>query len=830
MTPDGPVFERNLEQLLTRCYVPVRARPRFESDLLADFLAEFERSNARWARRRHALTRPSFGWVGAAVAAAAALMVWLLLVPPDDDGSGAPAPLARVEHRFTAEGDFAPADGAERFDATWPEFYELKTGEAARGAIELAQAGSVQLEPDSHLVASVGDTHDADLLAGSASFAKSDAVPDWFLAADGARIRFERGELALHLDGALEVFLASGRAVLLTDGGPVVLPLGSTTVVDGGVAASALLALEEPTPARRAELPVEAVEAPEPPTVVDAPVERRLRGRVVDPDGAPVPAFRVHLLVVQDYSNVTDPVSRHFETSDGFWVWEDPPAGLHELFIEAPGYSVWRARQPVDTAPEFVEVADARLDRGLAITGTVYDRETGRPVEGAAVVCEADLPLSVIPLDPAELEALNLTGVVHTDADGVFRLPNVSRGKQILRASAAGFGPRWSRVLEVTPSEPAPEVTFELEPGASVSGHVYASDGSPWAGAHLVSTTVDMGGRQERMSYNFGVTDEEGRYEIADLPRSMMVVVLLGEEYEGGFPPQVQPVNLTSVESATVDFGSAVSGTRLFGRLLDPDGSPLARVPLSILHEGVDPRGGSEGWVGGASDGEGRYSFDQVLPGVNQFCVTSDLGESVTVVDAVDVPDWFEFEHDVRLGRKRIHGQVTDAAGEPVFYAAVIAEKLGEDGAPTRFAAKAMTNLDGSYSIRYLKPGVYRVTIYPTSSEAPKAVPRVEVEDADEELRVDVALESGAVLELTVVDVAGRPVAEALVATVDPRTGEAYEQPYLSSTDADGRLQLLPGAPGPLIIEVSKPGFSPTRSEWNLRVGTQKGRVVLSEL
>jgi len=829
--PNGPVFERNLELLLTRCYVPVRARPRFESELLADFLAEFERSDARWAQRRRALTRPSFGWVGAAVAAAAALMIWILLVPQGDDDPAAPGPVARGEHRFSADRDFERAGGVERFE-TWPAFYELKTDAAARGAIELAPSGSVQLEPDSHLLASLGDTRDARLLAGSAAFAKSDDVPDWFLEAGGARLRFERGELALHLpahaNAELEVFLASGRAVLLTDDGPVVLPLGSTTIVNGAIVASALVALENPAPTRRAELP--AVETPVAVPEIEARAGRRLRGRVVDPAGHPVAAFRVHLLLVQDYSNVTDPASRHFEAADGFWVWEDAPEGVHDLFIEAPGFAVWHASQAVDTRPEFVEVEDARLDRGLSLTGTVTDRGTGRPIEGAVVVCEADLPLSVIPLDPAELEGLDLTGAVHTDADGVFRLAHVSRGKQILRASAAGYGPRWSSVLEVPAAEPDQQVRFELEPGASVSGHVYSSDGAPWSGAQLVATTVDMTGRQERMSYNFGVTDEQGHYAISDLPMTMMVVVLLGDEYTGGFPPQVQPVNLTARAEATIDFGSAVTGTRLFGRLLDPAGAPLARVPLSILHEGSDPRGGSEGWVGGASDGEGNYSFNQVLPGVNQFCVTSDLGESVTVVDSVDVPDWLEFEHDVQLGKNRIHGRVTDAAEGAVFYAAVIAEKLGEDGEPTRFVAKAMTNLDGSYSIRYLKPGSYRVTIYPTTDQAPKVIEPVEIRAGAEDVRADIQLDTGAVLELTVVDTAGRGVPEAHVALVDPKTGQAHEQPYFSTTDADGKLRLLPGTPGPMIIEVRKPGFSSTRSEWNLSVGTQKGSVVLSEL
>ncbi len=306
-----------------------------------------------------------------------------------------------------------------------------------------------------------------------------------------------------------------------------------------------------------------------------------------------------------------------------------------------------RAAWPAGFAPGGEGERDsAAAERRSTITGRVVDGVTGSPIPGAVLVAgsarggDGDAPL------------LELT----TGEDGRFAL-DPPAGTTTLTVSADGFA-TLHRFLAFTPG--TQELTLALDGAVRLRGTVVDRRGAPIAGASLVATDEESGGRLESKVAHSAA---DGAFEIADAPPGRLVVrahhaTHAGAELEiGGLGPGRERDGISLV---LPDAGVVA------GRVVDSTGGAVAGAVVRRVGGGSRSE---DRTVEAVTDAAGRYRLDAIPPGRQTLVAT---GEAGTGGVEVEIPEGGEAVVDIRVESTwTARGRVTDAAGAPVVGARV---------------------------------------------------------------------------------------------------------------------------------------------------------------
>lgn len=217
-------------------------------------------------------------------------------------------------------------------------------------------------------------------------------------------------------------------------------------------------------------------------------------GRVVDPDGRPIPGATVGVssLTSEAYIEATTGADGRFK------IGPVPPAVTFRriLYADAAGFGRQYRMGPPILPAATTEVGDIHMTLGRAYTGRVLD-DKRQPIPGARVVCEVNMRMgrSRGVVGPR----LELT----TDVDGMYLLPPLPTGPAYLHFLATGRQ-QWGEFLDVEPGPPGTFRTQHLEPGVTYSGRVVDEDGKPVEGAVV--------GRFQLPYNQPPPTDAEGRF------------------------------------------------------------------------------------------------------------------------------------------------------------------------------------------------------------------------------------------------------------------------------------------------------------------------------
>ena len=153
--------------------------------------------------------------------------------------------------------------------------------------------------------------------------------------------------------------------------------------------------------------------------------------------------------------------------------------------------------------------------------GKVVDQK-GKPIAGAAV----EWGHFRRPLKYRE--------VFRTDKDGRYRVETTRVGKDFrLGVSAEGFAPHWrDRLIPARADSPLSQIDFELRASSiTLRGHVVDKTGKPVVGVKVFAESPSWGFYSSFSrpmpqfpfpGEPFGVTDEDGKFEIPDLPATRM--------------------------------------------------------------------------------------------------------------------------------------------------------------------------------------------------------------------------------------------------------------------------------------------------------------------
>lgn len=438
-------------------------------------------------------------------------------------------------------------------------------------------------------------------------------------------------------------------------------------------------------------------------------------------------------------------------------------AEMEMLSVQASGYIpaelILRGTDP--TVPLIVE-----LERGLTITGRVLSPD-GQPVEDASV----------------HLVSAGLPGAFGTsDPQGRFSLGELGEGTYSLYVSHDEYpGVEYGEV-EVERDRPLDEIEIRFLKAAFISGRVTDNEGVPIR-ARVSIQYLDgevgtvVGGQTWsgpiHVSFGSGAgpTDEDGSYTTTPLlPGRYEISAAEPSHYDA--EPQV--VELAEGERRLgVDFSLKKKEGVLAGRIVDPDGRPVAGAQLRL-----DVAGSLYVYVSTKEDG--TFIHEGVAPGRIKVKVEAQGYPGKEIKVAAPARDIV-----IELDRGgTIAGRVVNRlTGEPI-------EKFTLDLVSVSLDHLPVHDLNGRFKIPAISRGTHwlRVT---ADGYAPVEIEDIWVEDDAETEEIVVELvESATVVFRVTASADGSPVAGAEVSS-----GVLFSQGD-SRTGADGSCRVGGVGPG----------------------------------
>lgn len=415
-----------------------------------------------------------------------------------------------------------------------------------------------------------------------------------------------------------------------------------------------------------------------------------------------------------------------------------------------------------------------------------------------------------------------------SDPAGLLRFADLATGRNRLVVDL-----RASQELDIEPGA-VHTSTVTLPAATEVRGFVRGVDGRPLVGAALVFDDNDWGGWTPELEVAVR-SAADGSFVLRDVEDGRDV----GARAPGCLPsPLVTIAGLPVVDGARrIDFSLEPGAGRLTGRVLAPDGRPLAgaRVVAGPRngHHVTGPHGGhaiAPPPLAARSDEAGRFELEDALPLGPQpvHCMARGFGQwsgSVTIVGGTT-------EFEIRLEPSaRIEGRVVDVEGIPVAGVRVLqsVEHLGgwylEESFPPPLD---VTDAEGWFVLEWVAPGTRELNAFSYERyQLGRARAVVECR-AGETIRCELRLELGLTIAGRVVDERGAPLAGWYVGS-RPSDFRAQWYPRHSSTGADGSFRLVNLGEGTHDLEVRALGglSAPRLQVKAVATGTQELELVV---
>jgi protocatechuate 3,4-dioxygenase beta subunit len=416
----------------------------------------------------------------------------------------------------------------------------------------------------------------------------------------------------------------------------------------------------------------------------------------------------------------------------------------------------------------------------------------GRPVAGATVRAAAD-PETVLQ--------------EKTAADGIVRFSGLPDDRVIwVLAERRGLSP----ALESFSGGARRERRLVLAPGTLAVGRVVDEKGRPVVGAEaeltgeafgLPSTSPLPGFLRERPKVRTGPA---GRFRFRDLPAGRYELRLR----HPAFAPLLADHPVQGGRNG--DLGRLVlrRGEVLTGTVTDPDGRPVADLPLWTITEFPDA---VEPLPPTAFTGEdGTFAIPGLPPGELALytCGHGYHPETVTV-HFLDEP-----VHLTVRPAAALHGRVLGPDGEPLAGASLAArpaDRLSMDSfgtwTPCGAQDQAVSDADGRFVVGPLDAGWY--DLLATASGMKRGIlPMQRAAAGEPGEEVEIRLEAGGVLSGRVLDEAGVPIADADLSLDGPWTEQAR-----SARDGSFSLDIAFEEPSPAVLSATKCGYEEAHRE-----------------
>jgi RNA polymerase sigma factor (sigma-70 family) len=479
-----------------------------------------------------------------------------------------------------------------------------------------------------------------------------------------------------------------------------------------------------------------------------------IEGRVTGTDGAAIARARVEARPVMEAEvpprlrDIKDrlPPPRGvvaFTGTDGGYRLGPLAAGSYQIEVSALDHAR-KVIEPVEVSGPLSRV-DVALDSGGAISGRVIG-DSGQPIAGAEVLALA----GAVPGERSRMDVLQVLGSggdrvnsTKSDGDGRFELTRLPAGEVTLAALAPGFQPA---LLEgAAPGERIPDLV--LVRYARLSGRVLdGTTGSPVPRFQVRIDFKDPGtgdGTPPATRTERTIEGADGSFVLEDLAPGTYEIKVSSPEH----PPFRKRVVLEAAGETLVDarleVGERLEGVvRVRGTLAAVDGATL---DLRHAVSPESPERWTKGKLGVQSGKEGEFVFKGLEAGEYELLVQHP--DFFLDVDggrlAVQLPRDGATPFEVTLapagklsGSLRAQRQLDPDRDRFLFVLARLEEGDGAEQDAGRKAAarssgaapllqtfdlsytyKWRVEADGSFRASGLRPGRYRIEVYPVRSE-----------------------------------------------------------------------------------------------------------------
>jgi hypothetical protein len=483
-----------------------------------------------------------------------------------------------------------------------------------------------------------------------------------------------------------------------------------------------------------------------------------VRGRATDAYGSPIAAAEISSAYGGAEEERPPPQRQRKAVADehGAFELEDLPPGSLTLRASADGFAPGAA-EPLDLAPgEVREGVRVVLGRGGTLTGEIYTQagvpDVGRKIqvgtmrragERRSAVSDAAGRFQVEHLAPGSYQVMAVPDIAQLSRGGE---PDPAQIVAQLKMTTAEIreGETTHVVLGAPPKAPV-----------RLHGRVTAG-GEPLAGGFVMAFAD---GTSMLSSMKMARTDERGAYELRlDSPGAY---TLIASREMGG--DDGSEFHETIPEQAEHRLDLALPLGSLAGNVRGPDGAPVAGARVALEREDAL----SVLSLGGRSirtDGDGRYEFVGLAPGVYAVRASRPApAEALAVAvrgGVVVAADRATSGIDLRLARAgTISGRVLDAERRPAEGASVFVRDA--QGRIVQSAIQA----DGGGRFRFDGAGPGGYTLLARKGDlASRESAAVDV-DEGETSEVELVLEPGTLLRVSVEDEEGASVRSALSVT-----------------------------------------------------------------
>lgn len=542
------------------------------------------------------------------------------------------------------------------------------------------------------------------------------------------------------------------------------------------------------------------------------------------------------------------------------WTWTtSDTAGRFELrnagpsaeraLAAATGYLTEQVETRRGSAPRLVEATIA-MRAAAAVAGRVVDEE-GRPVARAAVKATVRELRSEEAPGPRRFarsftSAAFSVSAVTTGDDGRFIVRGLDPERRWqLDAVARGRGAGSLALAPLRARETRSDLMISVHPTQAIRGRALDQDGTPLAEAEIDVKPVTEGPRRGMGRFRMQQPDDRRPVAFSAADGSFVASDLASGTYEvivrrlGYARTTVPGVVVGDSPQKTVDIGDVVlePGVAVFGKVLDPDGAPIA---------------GAEVRLGGRGAGFRRLAMipstraADAVTGADGGFVISDLRRDDTMVLSVTHEGYLDgLAEGVRAGSPdpvsitlepacRVEGIVVDGAGEPISGARVSVAEMRVRGSrvvPISVSSIVASADDGTFVIVDAEPGALQVVAVKEGFLEPEPVDVVLV-PTEPQSGVRVVLARGARVAGTVRAADGTPLPGADVEIAGDRS---WSRSFSGSatTDGDGRYLLEGVPPGKTSIEVTHRSHPRTvrdaeldEGETTLDITMERGAIV----
>jgi protocatechuate 3,4-dioxygenase beta subunit len=416
---------------------------------------------------------------------------------------------------------------------------------------------------------------------------------------------------------------------------------------------------------------------------------------------------------------------------------------------------------------------------GITLSGTVTD-DLGEPIAGAKIGA------TYLKGNQA------MSRSVESDEQGRFALGGLAdKPLMWLNASADGHGAKQER--NVVPNQRGYEIV--LERAGSVSGEATLGDGGyPQRLVAVLEPTSEGLILSRRRSTQPAQGDERGRFEILGVEPGTYTLRLSAG---GTRPLRVKDVVVLPGEPTDVGTHELERGRKLSGTVVDlRNGAPIAGAAVRV-HAGAGAMLGDDETLGTAvTDADGRFSVGGLSEGTMEVRAEHAdyaAGRETTTLSQ-DEPDE---RLTIRLGQGGLlRGTVRDETEQPSPGRSI---GVTEGGSGFSTDNVVRTNDAGDYRVERLRPGAYRLMLYPEPGAASMnmqfktaTVREGEETVVDFDSGVEIAF-SGRILR------GGTPVGDVtvmLVPAADGAAGAGMLQMKSARVDGSGRFEVGLSGPG----------------------------------